>query len=232
MQQSLCRNRQGYPGMDHRPQISPRAWQRACHDCDLLLTDALAPPGRKLVCPRCNATLHRNAKSSISYTAALSLTGLLLFIPAASLPLLHFSILSVGAENTLFNGVRSLFAAGYYWMSMLVLFCSVLAPLAKFTLLGFISWGSAWPLLDRSVAAAVRWYQHLREWAMLDVYMLGILVALIKMSSLGTMEVEPGLYSFVAMMLVSTLMTLSYDPEAVWERLASRREMRVAGETR
>ncbi len=199
-------------------------WQRACHECDLLLTGALAPPGQKRVCPRCNATLHRNAKSSIHYTAALSLTGLLLFIPSVILPLMHFSILGFGAENTLLNGVMSLFDAGYVWLSTLVLFCSVLAPVGKFLLQAFICWGSAWAFLDRPVAAAVRWYQHLKEWGMLDVYMLGILVALIKMSDLGKMEVDTGLYCFAAMMLVANLTTLSFDPHAIWERMARRRQ--------
>ena len=208
--------------MDQGQHRRRKTWQRACHECDLLLLDAVAPTGQKLVCPRCNATLHRNPKKSIHYTAALSLTGLLLFVPAATLPLLHFSIFAFGGENTLFNGVMSLLDAGYYWLSSLVLFCSVIAPLAKFVLLTFISWGSAWALLDRPVAVAVRWYQHLKEWGMLDVYMLGILVALVKMSDLGKMEVEPGLYCFVAMMLVANLTTLSFDQEAVWSRMARR----------
>ncbi|WP_323846658.1 paraquat-inducible protein A [Microbulbifer magnicolonia] len=214
--------------MEYGRDKSPTRWRRACHECDLLLTGRLAPPGQKLLCPRCNATLHRNAQNSIRYTAALSLTGLVLFIPTAMLPLLHFSIFAFGAENTLLNGVMSLFAAGYIWLSTLVLFCSVLAPLGKFLLLAFICWGSAWAFLDRSVAAAVRWYQHLKEWGMLDVYMLGILVALIKMSDLGKMEVGPGLYCFVAMMLVANLTTLSFDPQAVWDRMARRRQ-RAAG---
>ncbi|MFC6633261.1 paraquat-inducible protein A [Microbulbifer taiwanensis] len=203
-------------------------WQRACHECDLLLAKAVAPTGQKLVCPRCNATLHRKAKHGIRYTAALSLTGLLLFIPAASLPLLQFSLFAFGAENTLLNGVMSLFDAGYYWLSSLVLFCSVLAPLWKFLLLAFVCWGSNWAFLDRPVAASVRWYQHLKEWGMLDVYMLGILVALVKMSDLGKMEIEPGLYCFVAMMLIANLTTLSFDPEAIWERIAHRRALRIA----
>lgn len=215
------------PGRDK----TPTRWQRACHECDLLLTGRLAPPGQKLLCPRCNATLHRNAHNSIRYTAALSLTGLLLFIPSATLPLLRFSIFAIGAENTLLNGVMSLFDAGYIWLSTLVLFCSVLAPLGKFLLLAFICWGSGWAFLDRPVGAAVRWYQHLKEWGMLDVYMLGILVALIKMSDLGKMEVEPGLYSFVAMMLVANLTTLSFDPHAVWDRLAQRRAHRTRAAT-
>ncbi|WP_346837733.1 paraquat-inducible protein A [Microbulbifer sp. SAOS-129_SWC] len=198
-------------------------WQRACHECDLLLVDAVAPTGRKLVCPRCNATLHRNARDSLRYTAALSLTGLLLFIPSATLPLLRFSIFAFDADNTLVNGVMSLFKAGYWWLSTLVLFCSVIAPLMKFLLLAFISWGSAWALFDRPVAAAVRWYQHLKEWGMLDVYMLGVLVALVKMSDLGKMEVQPGLYCFAAMMLVATLSNLSFNQDAVWSRMAARR---------
>jgi len=206
----------------------PIPWQRACHECDLLLTGGLARTGQKLICPRCGCTLHRSANYSIHYTIALSMTGLLLFIPSASLPLLKFSLFSFGAENTLMNGVHSLFKAGYIWLASLVLFCSVLAPLGKFLLLLFICCGSAWGGLDRWVSIAVRWYQHIKEWGMLDVYMLGILVALIKLRDLGKMDVEPGLYCFGAMMLVANLSSLSFDQNAIWHRLARRRALREA----
>ncbi|WHI45309.1 paraquat-inducible protein A [Microbulbifer sp. JMSA004] len=201
-------------------------WQRVCHECDLLLTGSLAPPGQKLVCPRCRCTLHRNGNHSIYYTLALSLTGLLLFIPSVSLPLLDFSLFSFGAESTLLNGVYSLFKAGFIWLSVLVLFCSVIAPVGKFALLLFICWGSAWAWLDRPVSNAIRFYQHIKEWGMLDVYMLGILVALIKLRDLGKMEVEPGLYCFGAMMLLANLSSLSFDQTAIWHRLAQRRALK------
>ncbi|WP_288131457.1 paraquat-inducible protein A [Microbulbifer sp.] len=210
-------------------QSSHNQWMRACHQCDLLLTRALAPLGQKLICPRCGATLHRNMARSIAHTAALSVSGVLLFIPTATLPLLEFSLFSFGAENTLMNGVQSLFAAGYIWLASLVLFCSVVAPLGKFLLLIFVCWGSAYQRLQRPVAAALRWYEHLQEWGMLDVYMLGILVALVKMSDLGKMSVEPGLYCFVAMMVVASAVTVAFDPETVWARMARRRENAGAG---
>lgn len=211
-------------------QDSRAKWLRACHQCDLLLTRALAPSGQKLICPRCGATLHRNMESSIVHTAALSVSGILLFIPTASLPLLEFSLFSFGAENTLMNGVQALFAAGYLWLACLVLFCSVLAPLGKFLLLAFICIGSGYRHLRRPVASALRWYEHLQEWGMLDVYMLGILVALVKMSDLGKMSVEPGLYCFVAMMVVASATTVAFDPEAVWARMARRSERMGAGD--
>jgi len=203
-------------------------WQRACHQCDLLLTRAHAPVGQRLICPRCGATLHRNMERSVAHTAALSLSGLMLFIPSVTLPLLEFSLFSFGAENTLLNGVQALFGAGYIWLASLVLFCSVVAPLGKFLLLAFISWGSAWASLAKPVARALRWYHHIQEWGMLDVYMLGILVALVKMSDLGKMSVEPGLYCFVAMMVVSSAATVSFDAETIWARLA--RRIAAAGE--
>ncbi|WP_299595105.1 paraquat-inducible protein A [uncultured Microbulbifer sp.] len=204
------------------PRHRTLAWKRACHQCDLLLTRAHAPIGQRLSCPRCGATLHRNMDRSVAHTAALSLSGLLLFIPTATLPLLEFSLFSFGAENTLMNGVQALFAAGYIWLASIVLFCSVVAPLGKFLLLAFVSWGSAWSRMAKPVARALRWYHHLQEWGMLDVYMLGILVALVKMSDLGKMSVEPGLYCFVAMMVVSSAASVSFDAETIWARLARR----------
>ena len=58
---------------------------------------------------------------------------------------------------------------------------------------------------------------------MLDVYLLGVLVALVKMEDLGKLVVEPGLYAFVALMVVSNLSTLAFDQQSVWKRMARRR---------
>ncbi|MFV8781264.1 paraquat-inducible protein A [Microbulbifer sp. SA54] len=168
---------------------------------------------------------------SIAHTLSLSISGILLFIPTATLPLLEFSLFTFGAENTLMNGVEALFAAGYLWLASIVLFCSVIAPLGKFVMLTYICLGSAWGRLRKSVARTLRWYEHLQEWGMLDVYMLGILVALVKMSDLGKMEVKPGLYCFVAMMVAASAAQVSFDAETVWERLARRqRQSRPSGD--
>ncbi|MEX2961709.1 paraquat-inducible protein A [Microbulbifer sp. TYP-18] len=213
----------GPTAIDHRVRDPNR--KRACHECDLLLDKGIAPPGDKLSCPRCGATIHRNPSHSVHYTAALSITGLVLFVPAVSLPLLHFSILALGAENTLFNGVHSLLGAGFVWLASLVLFCSVLAPLGKFLLLTFVSIGCHFRTLDGPVTGAVRWYQHLKDWGMLDVYLLGLLVALVKMEDLGKLVVEPGFYCFCALMVVSNLSMLAFDQQSIWNRMERRRRV-------
>ncbi|WP_285764502.1 paraquat-inducible protein A [Biformimicrobium ophioploci] len=206
-------------GVDPRLGYSASAWQRACHECDLLLIENTAPVGHRILCPRCGALLHRASKHSIGYTAAMSLAGLVLFIPANLLPLLTFSLAGYSGENALYTGVLALYREGFIWLALLVFLCSMLAPLLKLLALLFISAGSSWPPLRDYVAAALRKLEHFQQWAMLDVYMLGVLVALVKLGDLGDLGIANGIYCYAALMLCSTLAAANFDAEAIWLRL-------------
>nr|WP_085760196.1 paraquat-inducible protein A [Oceanicoccus sagamiensis] len=77
----------------------------ACHDCDLLLRDKKIQANRKATCPRCDAVLHITRPNSMSRTLALSLTGLILFIPANTLPVFTLEIMGLSTTNTMVNGI-------------------------------------------------------------------------------------------------------------------------------
>lgn len=193
----------------------------ACHECDLLLQDKKREPVRKASCPRCGAVLHISRLNSMERTLALSLTGLLLFIPANMLPILTFELLGQSNTNTMINGIAQMAQGGYWWMSALVAFCSILAPLIKLLLLAFISAGSLWTTSTRGMATALKGYQRLDEWGMFDVYMLGILIAFIKMKDMGSLIPGTGLFCFVGLLVVAAVCSSVFDPHQAWKRVSS-----------
>lgn len=174
---------------------------------------------RKVSCPRCGAVLHISRFNSMERTLALSLTGLLLFIPANTLPILTFELLGQSNTNTMINGIMQLAQGGYWWMSMLVAFCSILAPLIKLLLLLFISVGSLRAASTRGMAAALKAYHRLDEWGMFDVYMLGILIAFIKMQDMGGLIPGMGLFCFVGLLVVAAACSSVFDPHQAWKRM-------------
>lgn len=189
----------------------------ACHQCDLLLQDRKRELLRKACCPRCGTVLHISSVNSMERTLALSLTGLLLFIPANTLPILTFELLGQSNTNTMINGIVQMAQGGYWWMSALVAFCSILAPLFKLLLLLFISAGSLWGSSRRSMAAALKGYHRLDEWGMFDVYMLGILIAFIKMKDIGGLVPGTGLFCFVGLLVVAMVCSSVFDPHQAWK---------------
>ena len=193
----------------------------ACHDCNLLLSDKRVLTHRKASCPRCGATLHITRTNSMERTLAISIAGLLLFIPANTLPIMTLEILGQSNTNTMVNGIVQMTAGGYWWMSLLVCFCSILAPLAKLLMLAFISAGSLMNGSKRGVANALKIYHHLDEWGMFDVYMLGILISFIKMKDMGTLIPGLGLLSFVSLLLLATACSSVFDSQQAWARLGA-----------
>ena len=196
----------------------------ACHDCDLLLHDQCIEANRTAHCPRCDAVLHISRSNSLQRTLALSLAGLLLFIPAMTLPILSFEVLGQGSSSTMLNGIVTMLAEGYWWMSILVLFCSVLAPLLKMLLLLTLSAGS---LFDWSLGLLIRCqklYRHLDEWGMFDVYMLGIIVSFVKMQAYGLLLPGIGLWCFAALLVIAAASSSVYDSHLVWAKITTRKE--------
>ncbi|MBU1171756.1 MAG: paraquat-inducible protein A [Proteobacteria bacterium] len=159
---------------------------------------------------------------SINRTLALSISGLILFIPACFLPLLELNIYGHTGSCTMIKGVLQMMKSGYWWMSCLVLFCSILVPFFIQMLLFGLSLAlklGAWPSL---LVRPLKLYQSLTEWAMLDVYMLGILIALIKMEDYGDIFPGPGLYCFIGLLVLATLSILSFDAGLAWSLIERR----------
>jgi len=193
----------------------------ACHNCDLLVNLTNIQRGHRFRCPRCGTVLLDVKKPKIDAILALSLTALILYIPANILPIMTLNILGKSNANTMIGGVAQLFHDGYWWMSFLVFFCSMLAPLLRIIFLLLIS---IFYLASHSQGLIILLDLHKRiiEWAMLDVYMIGILVSFIKIMSLGHLVSGIGLYCFIGLMVSVIWAYVLFDENIIWERVSRR----------
>jgi len=193
----------------------------ACEYCDALLKMRDVGNAETADCPICQSTLLTYKKDSISRTLVFSLTGLLLYFPANLLPVMTLEIIGQKNSNSMVNGVQQLFEQGFWWMGFLVLMCSVLMPLFELSLLLFITLLVKLNWRTRALAIALKCEHLCSEWGMLEVYMLGILVAYIKMRSLGDIVIGPAMWLFI-LLLISTVAALwTFDRHAVWDFLES-----------
>ena len=203
--------------------VAPAPPLIACPDCDLLHRVREISPGQTAKCSRCGATLYQTKADSINRTFALVVAGLLLYWPANFLPIMSISSLGETRESTMFAGVRELYAGGAWWVGSLVLMASMLVPLVKLAGMCCV----LLPLwLNRRPPAAgfsYRMLVALDSWGMLEVYMLGVLVSIVKISAMAKITAGVGLYAFVALMLVTILISTTLDRRAVCERLGGGR---------
>ncbi len=185
-----------------------------CPDCDKIYRRSLLDGRQTARCSCCGAHLYGSNSHMVDKTLAFSLAGLLFYIPANILPILTFAILGVDSTNTMLNGVEQLFMAGYWWMSFLVLMCSVLVPLINLLMLFGIALQLKLQAPQPGLSSLLLWQAKIEEWAMLEVYLLGIVVAYVKMLDMGDVIVGAGLYCFVGMMLAAVLASHIFDTEA------------------
>lgn len=191
----------------------------ACPDCGAIVEIKNIRDGYSLSCPRCKAILAESKKDSINRTFAFSFTGLMFFFPACVLPILELNIFGLTGECTLVRGVVQVFENGFTGLAALILLCSILIPGIVFSLLLFIAVSVKLSFYTDSLIRALKFYQHLKQWAMLDVYMLGVLIAFIKMRDLGEISVDLGFYCFSGVLVCGLISTLAFDPKQVWAKI-------------
>ncbi len=190
-----------------------------CPDCDLLLEATTLEAGTKIVCPRCHATLRTPVTNTVEKTMALSLTGLVLFVPAMFLPLLSFDVVGLESSGDIISSSLAMIRTGFIFTGIAVLLTSVLIPLAKLLILFTVSLQVQLQKSNRKTAIAFRLYRHLDEWGMLEVYMIGILVTIIKMMHMAKINYDAGFFCFVGLLLVTLSSSVFLDEHYFWEKI-------------
>jgi paraquat-inducible protein A len=191
----------------------------ACQHCDLLQRLPELEPGASARCPRCNKELWRRREDSLNRTLALTLGAAVLYIIANSVPMLGLTIVGRDASTTVIGGAQHLWDNGQKLVGVLVLLTAVIAPALEIILMLAIVLGGMRPRPPRWVATMLRYHPTTRIWSMIEVMMVGVLVALVKIADYAT--VIPGIALFVLWVLVFVLagMSASFDSTVVWKKI-------------
>lgn len=194
----------------------------ACHECDLLMLKPQLADGQRANCPRCGYELFRHTPHVIKRSLALVIAALLLYIPACFLPIMEINVLGQTSLDTVWGGVLSLYAAGgvLQTIALVVFLSSMVIPLLKL-LIQFLVLLSIRFDCGRSYGLFLyRVYQHMREWGMLEVYLMGILVSIVKLIDIAKPTLGLGLACFVGLLLVQVWLEVTMEPHQIWEALA------------
>ena len=194
----------------------------ACPDCDLL-NRLDGPAAATLLCARCGAVLRRHRPNSIDRTLALVVAALLLFTLANAFPFLAMKSGGFVQETTLLSGVQELWRQGLRLLAALVFCTCVLVPAAQLT--GLLTILLPLRLGRRpppGAARILRLVQAAAPWGMMEVFMLGILVALVKLGHMATIVPGVSVFSFAALIVVMAAAFSTLDPPLLWARLDPR----------
>ena len=192
---------------------------RTCSTCGLGQVVPDIPTGMRACCARCGTSLLsplRRFRSS-NRTAAVALAALILYPLAISLPILRIEQFGHASDSSILSGIIQLLSTGNYFVGMIVLFCSVVFPLFKLVSLLLLSLGGL-ALAHRHRALTWRLIEWTGRWGMLDVLLVAILVAALKLGDTFQVTPGPGAVAFTLVVLLSLLATASFDPQAMWKQ--------------
>ncbi|HYQ92559.1 MAG TPA: paraquat-inducible protein A [Candidatus Competibacteraceae bacterium] len=194
----------------------------ACHDCDLLFRKPRLRTGEKLICSRCGALLYCHKPDSVRHALSFSLAALIMFLLANVYPLLDFKLQGQSQLCDLITGVNQLYRQGYWELAILVFIMSILAPFLKIASLLYVLLPLQFNRRPWQLARALRFVEYLHPWAMIEVYLLGMIVAIVKLKDIATIVTGVGLYSFVALILLMAAADSALEMHEVWERVKIR----------
>lgn len=189
----------------------------ACHDCDLLQHRHKLPVGNVARCVRCGAVLYSNLPDSVERTVALSFASLVLFVCANVFPFLALEIGGLQSNAGILGAAFAMYQGGMWEVALLVFFTCIAAPFLQISMMLYIFLPIMFGKRPHFMVAVFRILRTIQSWNMIEVFMLGILVAMVKLGNLATIIPGIAFWTFLALIFVMAGAAVSMDPEVVWE---------------
>ncbi|RLA47770.1 MAG: paraquat-inducible protein A [Gammaproteobacteria bacterium] len=195
----------------------------ACPDCDLINQIPALAAGESANCVRCEATLSRNPPNAINRGIALTFTAIMLYAITCTLPFLSFGKAGIVAHTKLFSGIIGLYEQGMYFLAGVVSFTTVVVPVFMMSGLCYLLLPLRCDVRLPGATRVLRWILNLQPWNMVEIFMIGIIVAGVKLQKMAALEPGLGAWAFMLLIFVMAAIGASIEPRVLWERLESAR---------
>lgn len=211
--------------MPYSPSVASTPGQAtiACHECDLLQRERRLPPGGIARCCRCGAELYRNRPDSLDRALAHTLGALILFAVANAFPIVGLEVGGDLVETTLFGSVLELWHQEMRLVAAVVFLTTIVTPLVQLSALAYLLLPLKFGRVPEHAGTVFRTMNLARAWSMVEVFMLGVLVALVKLSHIAGVVPGIALWSFGALILLLAAATSAFDPREFWAKLGALR---------
>jgi paraquat-inducible protein A len=185
----------------------------SCHTCCKLAA------ADNHFCPRCGAVLHLRIDNSLQRTLALLITAAILYLPANIYPIMITEQFGDKEVNTILGGVVLLIRLGSFPVAAVIFIASVIVPLAKLTAMFYLVW-SVSNRPDFGHRQRTRMYrvaEFIGKWSMIDVFVVSVLVALIRLG--GILTIQPGIaaVAFAGVVVLTMIAALGFDTRLIWD---------------
>lgn len=200
--------------VDSQPQDS----YVACLHCDLLIHGQSLSHGQRAVCPRCQQVLYYEQRN-ITTSLALLVTALVLYLPAVLLPFLSMQAAGQVHQVSLWGSLAEITQGSSIYLAITVFMLVMFLPLVKFVGVLFILLSLKAERLPVLNVTIVRYILKLASWSMVEVYLIGVIVTLVKLSSIADIAFLSGFYVFLFLMLIDALISLTLPRKRIWQNI-------------
>lgn len=190
-----------------------------CHECDLLQREVELVAGGSAKCMRCGALLYRNTPNSIDNSLAFTVASIVFFVIANSYPILDIELSGNHSAITLYGATKSLWAQGMPLISIVVNLTAIVFPAIELCIMFYILFPMRFDVVPPAIPSMMRIIQAIKPWGMLEVFMLGILVSLVKLT--GNFRVIPGvaLWCYAGLTFTLAAMATSFNHRDLWLKI-------------
>ena len=198
-----------------------------CHGCGLLVRrPAVHNRKNRSTCPRCGAILHLRKLYSISRTWAMIIAAFVFYLPANLLPVTTTTYMGGVQSDTIMSGVIYFMQTGSWGIALIIFIASMVVPIAKLIILSgllvSIQWRSHWRPEERT--RMYRITEVIGRWSMLDVFVVTVLVALVRLGYWTTIVAGPGIVYFAAVVVITMIAAMTFDPRLIWDAMENKDE--------
>jgi paraquat-inducible protein A len=191
--------------------------ETACSDCGIIIKIDTFDTYLEYACPRCHSVFYRPGES-FTLVLAMAITSIFFFIPATFLPIMTISILGKIHSVTLIEAVWFFANDGYMIIALIAVSAGVVIPLILLGLILIMIIPSKLGISSKKIRVFYRYYEHLTTWAMAEVYLISIFVAIVKLSGMAELSLDFGLYSF-GFFILSFFITITwFNPDDLWNK--------------
>ena len=191
----------------------------ACRGCDLLQRLPALAPGGKARCRRCNGTVAARPQHPREHALALAIACAIVIVVANMLPLMSLSAAGRSASTTLAGGVIEMWRQGSQITAAVVAVCAIAAPSTYVLTMLAVLVAARGDAVPRWAAPLLVFADRVRPWSMVEVLLLGILVALVKIAQLATVTPGGGLYALGLLVFLLPWFVSTLDTDDLWNRM-------------
>ncbi|PHM61279.1 membrane integrity-associated transporter subunit PqiA [Xenorhabdus ishibashii] len=193
---------------------------RLCQCCTAIL------PAQQSQCPRCHTKGHARRRNSLQRTMALLITSAILYIPANILPIMVTQSLGQQINSTILEGIILLWGSGSYPVAMVIFIASIMVPLLKMLAIGWLCWDakSQTGRDSEKMHFVYEMVEFVGRWSMIDVFVIAILSALVRMGQLMSIYPDLGAILFALVVILTMFASIMFDPRLTWDKANSQFE--------